>query len=162
MYERHSYTLLVFAVLAPCSPAMLNCSRPDSPALLEALRPVFNLSSIRPVQNVSTMTNVVMDFTLFGILGLVRRNRAILSWDTEIKLERLSASCDFVPYTINQVLFSGWESPTAVTLYLATLGKYTVSGSIISVLFLFYVVAFWPKTIMILLSTSIWHPLTDL
>ncbi|XP_075878693.1 5-hydroxytryptamine receptor 3C-like [Nelusetta ayraudi] len=33
---------------APCSPAMLNCTRPDSPALLEALRPVFNLSSIRP------------------------------------------------------------------------------------------------------------------
>lgn len=72
MYEKHSYMLLVFAVLAPCSPAMLNCTRPDSPALLEALRPVFNLSSIRPVQNLSTTTYVTMDFTLFGILGLVR------------------------------------------------------------------------------------------
>lgn len=79
MYEKHSYMLLVFAVLAPCSPAMLNCSRPDSLALLEALRPVFNLSSIRPVQNLSTTTYVTMDFTLFGILGLVRRKSAILS-----------------------------------------------------------------------------------
>lgn len=54
---------------------MLNCSRPDNPALLEVLRPVFNLSSIRPVQNYSTTTHVTIDIILFGILGVVRRKK---------------------------------------------------------------------------------------
>ncbi|XP_078114927.1 5-hydroxytryptamine receptor 3E-like isoform X2 [Sander vitreus] len=43
--------------LTPCSSIMLNCSRPDPPSLLEALEPVFNMRSIRPVVNVSTPTN---------------------------------------------------------------------------------------------------------
>lgn len=77
--EKQSHVLLVFAVLAPCSPAMLNCSRPDGPALLEALRPVFKLSSIRPVLNYSTPTHVIMDFSIYGILGMVRRKSAVLS-----------------------------------------------------------------------------------
>ncbi|XP_029285641.1 uncharacterized protein LOC115007087 [Cottoperca gobio] len=55
---------------APCSSVMLNCSRPDLPSLLQALQPAFNLSSIRPVVNMSTPTNVSIDFILFGILGV--------------------------------------------------------------------------------------------
>lgn len=66
---------LVLAALVPCTPAMLNCSRPDAPALLDALRPVFNMSSIRPVQNISTPTYVFMDFSIFGILGVVSRKK---------------------------------------------------------------------------------------
>ncbi|XP_073331885.1 5-hydroxytryptamine receptor 3A-like [Pagrus major] len=55
---------------APCSSFKLNCSKPDRPSLLEALKPVFNLSSIRPVMNVSTPTRISIDFTLYGILGV--------------------------------------------------------------------------------------------
>ena len=51
---------------------MLNCTRPDHPALLEALGPVFKLSSIRPVQNPSEPTYVGVTFTLYGILDVVR------------------------------------------------------------------------------------------
>ncbi|KAM9358371.1 uncharacterized protein ABDE67_003862 [Symphorus nematophorus] len=67
---------------ALCSSIMLNCSRPDPPSLLEALRPVFNLSSIRPVMNQSTPTNVSMTFILFGILGVFWRNEFV-GWDPE-------------------------------------------------------------------------------
>lgn len=67
------------AVVAPCRAATLTCSQPDTPALLEALRPVLNLSSIRPVQNYSTPTDVNMDFSIYGILGMVRRKSAVLS-----------------------------------------------------------------------------------
>ncbi|XP_049911720.1 uncharacterized protein LOC126397182 isoform X2 [Epinephelus moara] len=56
--------------IVPCSSIMLNCSRPDPPSLLEALQPVFKLSSIRPVMDLSNPTNVSIDFTLFGILGV--------------------------------------------------------------------------------------------
>ncbi|AWP10841.1 putative 5-hydroxytryptamine receptor 3A-like [Scophthalmus maximus] len=55
---------------AGCSPFMLNCSQPDAPSLLEALKPVFNLKSIRPVMNVSTPTTVNIFIILFGILGV--------------------------------------------------------------------------------------------
>ncbi|XP_034736547.1 5-hydroxytryptamine receptor 3A-like isoform X2 [Etheostoma cragini] len=47
----------MFSLLAPCSSIMLSCSRPDPPSLLQALEPVFNMKSIRPVVNVSTPTN---------------------------------------------------------------------------------------------------------
>ncbi|KAE8294077.1 5-hydroxytryptamine receptor 3A [Larimichthys crocea] len=60
---------------SPSNSVMLNCSRPDPPSLLEALRPVFNLSSIRPVMNMSTPTTVGIDFILFGILGVVTVKR---------------------------------------------------------------------------------------
>uniref|UniRef100_A0A3B4XVD6 Uncharacterized protein n=1 Tax=Seriola lalandi dorsalis TaxID=1841481 RepID=A0A3B4XVD6_SERLL len=53
-------------------PTMLNCSQPNTLSLLEALQPVFKLSSIRPVMNMSTITNVSISFTMFGILGVVR------------------------------------------------------------------------------------------
>ncbi|KAM6922083.1 uncharacterized protein FYW49_007721 [Xenentodon cancila] len=53
-----------------CSPVMLNCSQPDVPSLLDALQPVFDLSPIRPIVNMSTQTNVSIYFILFGILGV--------------------------------------------------------------------------------------------
>uniref|UniRef100_A0A3B4H3F7 5-hydroxytryptamine receptor 3A-like n=1 Tax=Pundamilia nyererei TaxID=303518 RepID=A0A3B4H3F7_9CICH len=49
----------------------ISCSQPTQPALLEALSPVFDLSDIRPVRNMSTCTNVTIFFTLYGILGVV-------------------------------------------------------------------------------------------
>ncbi|KAM3618980.1 uncharacterized protein V6R79_001225 [Siganus canaliculatus] len=52
---------------APCTSITVNCSRPDTTSLLEALRPVFNLRDIRPVMNISTTTNVNINFILFGI-----------------------------------------------------------------------------------------------
>uniref|UniRef100_A0A3Q3ES16 Uncharacterized protein n=1 Tax=Labrus bergylta TaxID=56723 RepID=A0A3Q3ES16_9LABR len=79
------------------NPAMLNCTRPDPLSLLEALKPVFDLGTIRPVTDMSTPTNVTIDFILAGILGvdekvqllttyiwqtLVWRNEFV-SWDPE-------------------------------------------------------------------------------
>ncbi|XP_034003858.1 5-hydroxytryptamine receptor 3A-like [Trematomus bernacchii] len=52
--------------VAPCSSIMQNCSRPDTPSLLEALQPVFKLNAIRPTMNMSTPTNVSIGFVLFG------------------------------------------------------------------------------------------------
>ncbi|XP_070765026.1 5-hydroxytryptamine receptor 3C-like [Enoplosus armatus] len=59
---------------------MLNCSQPDPPSLLEALRPVFNLSSIRPVMDMSTPTNVSIGFTLFGILGVDEKAQVLTTY----------------------------------------------------------------------------------
>ncbi|KAM4629842.1 5-hydroxytryptamine receptor 3A-like [Polymixia lowei] len=59
---------------------MLNCSRPNPPALLESLAPVFELKSIRPVMNSSTPTIVRIDFILAGILGVKWRNEFV-NWD---------------------------------------------------------------------------------
>lgn len=56
---------------APCSAIKVNCSQPTQPALLQALTPIFNLSAIRPVMNMSTCTNVSTFFILYGILGVV-------------------------------------------------------------------------------------------
>ncbi|XP_057696051.1 5-hydroxytryptamine receptor 3C-like [Corythoichthys intestinalis] len=49
---------------------MQNCSSPDGPALLEALRPVFDLRAIRPVVNISIPSIVNVDFVVVGILGV--------------------------------------------------------------------------------------------
>ncbi|XP_042369560.1 5-hydroxytryptamine receptor 3E-like [Plectropomus leopardus] len=64
--------VVVFLILIPavCSAIEVNCSQPNQPALLEALTPIFNLSSIRPVMNMTTYTNVNIYFTLYGILGV--------------------------------------------------------------------------------------------
>uniref|UniRef100_A0A8C6S742 Uncharacterized protein n=1 Tax=Neogobius melanostomus TaxID=47308 RepID=A0A8C6S742_9GOBI len=72
---------------------MLNCSSPTTPALLEALAPVFKLSSIRPVSNISTPTRVKVEFIMFGILGVFFFlhfyvfskvwNNEFVSWDPE-------------------------------------------------------------------------------
>uniref|UniRef100_A0A3Q3WAY1 Uncharacterized protein n=1 Tax=Mola mola TaxID=94237 RepID=A0A3Q3WAY1_MOLML len=77
----HNSTCCVSCV-APCSSIMLNCSRPDPPALVEALRPMFNLKSIRPVMNLSTPTNVTIHFVLFGILGVGWKNEFV-GWDPQ-------------------------------------------------------------------------------
>uniref|UniRef100_UPI0037E9847E 5-hydroxytryptamine receptor 3A-like n=1 Tax=Semicossyphus pulcher TaxID=241346 RepID=UPI0037E9847E len=68
----------------PCGSVMLNCTKPDPPSLLEALRPVFNLSSIRPVMNMSTPTNVTISFVLFGILGVDEKAQVLTTyiWQT--------------------------------------------------------------------------------
>uniref|UniRef100_A0A8C3A0I9 Uncharacterized protein n=1 Tax=Cyclopterus lumpus TaxID=8103 RepID=A0A8C3A0I9_CYCLU len=79
-------------VLMHGNSVMLNCSRPDTPSLLEALQPVFNLSSIRPVMNLSTPTNVSIDFTIYSILGVVRDNSLPMFY-----MEKNSAP--FVPYS---------------------------------------------------------------
>uniref|UniRef100_A0A671Z4J4 5-hydroxytryptamine (serotonin) receptor 3A n=1 Tax=Sparus aurata TaxID=8175 RepID=A0A671Z4J4_SPAAU len=60
-----------YTVMSPCNSLMLNCSQPDLPSLFEALKPVFTLSSIRPVMNTSTPTRVSIDFIMYGILGVV-------------------------------------------------------------------------------------------
>ncbi|XP_041791270.1 5-hydroxytryptamine receptor 3A-like [Chelmon rostratus] len=65
---------------APCSGIMLNCSKPDTPSLLEALRPVFNLSAIRPVTNMSTPTTVDIEFILFGILGVDEKAQVLTTF----------------------------------------------------------------------------------
>lgn len=54
---------------------MQNCSQPNTISLLEALRPVFKLNSIRPVMNRWTVTNVRIYFDMYGILGVVRENK---------------------------------------------------------------------------------------
>lgn len=56
---------------ALCGAIDVNCSEPTQPALLKALAPIFNLSAIRPVMNMTTPTNVSTFFTLYGILGVV-------------------------------------------------------------------------------------------
>ncbi|KAM3876392.1 5-hydroxytryptamine receptor 3A-like [Diretmus argenteus] len=61
---------------------MVNCSRPGSPALLEALGPVFNQRFIRPVKNMATPTNVSIGFILYGILGVQWKNEFV-SWDPD-------------------------------------------------------------------------------
>lgn len=54
-----------------CSASHLNCSGPSQPELLQALTPIFNLSAIRPVMNMTTSTNVSIYFILYGVLGVV-------------------------------------------------------------------------------------------
>ncbi|XP_039454395.1 5-hydroxytryptamine receptor 3E-like [Oreochromis aureus] len=61
---------------------MLNCSNPDSPSMLEALKPIFNLNTIRPVVNITTVTNVGISITVFGILGVKWQNE-FTKWDPE-------------------------------------------------------------------------------
>lgn len=71
--------LLLF-VPALCSANEVNCSEPNQPALLEALTPVFNLNAIRPVMNMTTVTNVTIVFTLYGILGVDEKAQLLLTY----------------------------------------------------------------------------------
>lgn len=66
--------IVVFTILFPvyCSWDLLNCSEPSPMALLDALKPVFDLRYMRPVRNLSVYTDVDISFTLYGILGVVR------------------------------------------------------------------------------------------
>ncbi|XP_041647336.1 5-hydroxytryptamine receptor 3E-like [Cheilinus undulatus] len=65
-------TLVVIFTLIPalCGTIDVNCTEPNQPALLKALNPVFNLSAIRPVMNLTTPTNIKTYFTMYGILGV--------------------------------------------------------------------------------------------
>ncbi|KAI3368242.1 hypothetical protein L3Q82_007963 [Scortum barcoo] len=69
-------------LITPCSAIMQNCSEPNPPSLLDALTPVFSLKDIRPVMDISTPTNVSINFILYGILGVKWRSEFV-SWDPE-------------------------------------------------------------------------------
>uniref|UniRef100_A0A3Q2V3S5 Neurotransmitter-gated ion-channel ligand-binding domain-containing protein n=1 Tax=Haplochromis burtoni TaxID=8153 RepID=A0A3Q2V3S5_HAPBU len=80
MYINHKGTFLL-SFVAQYSSTLLNCSNPDSPSMLEALKPVFNLNAIRPVVNTTTVTNIGISITVFGILGVLKRRRTVSdSW----------------------------------------------------------------------------------
>lgn len=74
--------MVFFSILVPalCSAYMINCSQPTQPALLEALSPVFQMSDIRPVQKMTTCTNVSMYFTLYGILGVNEKAQLLTTY----------------------------------------------------------------------------------
>ncbi|XP_075342272.1 5-hydroxytryptamine receptor 3A-like [Odontesthes bonariensis] len=72
--------LIQMQAFSPCNSAILNCSQPDAPSHLRALQSVFNLSSIRPVRNMSTPTTVSIHFTLFGILGVDEKAQVLTTF----------------------------------------------------------------------------------
>ena len=52
----------------------LNCSEPTTKSLLTAMKEeVILYSDARPVISLSTPTNVTVDLTLYGILGVVSK-----------------------------------------------------------------------------------------
>ncbi|KAF7202443.1 5-hydroxytryptamine receptor 3C isoform X1 [Nothobranchius furzeri] len=65
---------------ALCSTADVTCSKPNQPSLLAALTPIFNLSAIRPVLNQTTVTNVSVSFTLYGILGVDEKAQLLTTY----------------------------------------------------------------------------------
>ncbi|KAJ8418885.1 hypothetical protein AAFF_G00003840 [Aldrovandia affinis] len=71
-------------IQAQCSESAVtvNCSRPDVESLIVALDTVLNRNTHRPVLSLSTPTNVSIDFSLIGILG-VEWDIEFLSWDPE-------------------------------------------------------------------------------
>ncbi|XP_078116044.1 5-hydroxytryptamine receptor 3C-like [Sander vitreus] len=75
-------TVVMFLILIPaaCRAIKLNCSQPNQPALLEALTPVFNLSSIRPVMNMTACTNITIYFTMYAILGVDEKAQLLLTY----------------------------------------------------------------------------------
>ncbi|KAK0136586.1 5-hydroxytryptamine receptor 3E [Merluccius polli] len=80
---RHFETLvfIIFSVTqAQCLAPLLNCSKPSSPALLEALSPVFQLRFIRPVSSITTYTDVNISFTLYGILGVDEKAQILTTY----------------------------------------------------------------------------------
>ncbi|XP_056132821.1 5-hydroxytryptamine receptor 3A-like [Lampris incognitus] len=82
LYPSHARfrVMLYISMPAPCSSIMLNCSRPNPPALLEALAPVLKLQSIRPVMNITTYTNVRIYFILYGILGVDEKAQLLTTY----------------------------------------------------------------------------------
>ena len=61
----------VAAVVNEADKPALSCSEPSPSALLVALSPVFALQPIRPVHSLDNYTEVLVSFTLYGILGVV-------------------------------------------------------------------------------------------
>ncbi|XP_041861413.1 uncharacterized protein LOC121652605 [Melanotaenia boesemani] len=87
------FILTSLLISAPFSSARLSCSQPNPPSLLGGLQTVFNLSSIRPVVNMSTPTVVSLSFVLFGILGVDEKAQVLttyiwqaLSWKNEFSV----------------------------------------------------------------------------
>nr|XP_049582240.1 uncharacterized protein LOC125972531 [Syngnathus scovelli] len=96
-----SMVLFIFISLfthGSCNAIMPNCSRPDGPALLEALKPVFDLRSIRPVTNTSTTTTVTIGFILLGILGVDEKAQILTTFIMQI----LSWKNEFIKWDPNQ------------------------------------------------------------
>ncbi|KAL3047312.1 hypothetical protein OYC64_021521 [Pagothenia borchgrevinki] len=75
-------TVVMLLILIPAadSAIQINCSEPSQPALLEALAPIFNLSAIRPVMNLTTRTNVNISFIMYGILGVDEKGQLLLTY----------------------------------------------------------------------------------
>ncbi|XP_063351761.1 5-hydroxytryptamine receptor 3A-like isoform X2 [Pelmatolapia mariae] len=65
---------------AQYSSTMLHCSNPNTPSMLEALSPVFNLKAIRPVVNITTVTNVGLFLTVFGIMGVDEKDQLLTTF----------------------------------------------------------------------------------
>ncbi|KAK5931709.1 hypothetical protein CesoFtcFv8_000003 [Champsocephalus esox] len=75
-------TVVMFLILIPAadSAIQINCSEPSQPALLEALAPIFNLSAIRPVMNLTTCTNVNIYFIMYEIIGVDEKGQLLLTY----------------------------------------------------------------------------------
>uniref|UniRef100_A0A3B3HT10 5-hydroxytryptamine receptor 3A-like n=2 Tax=Oryzias latipes TaxID=8090 RepID=A0A3B3HT10_ORYLA len=85
--------LITLLMYAPSSVAVLNCTGSDVPSLVNALQPVFNLSSIRPVTNASNPVTVDLIFTLTAILGVDEKSQVLktyiwreLTWKNEFSV----------------------------------------------------------------------------
>ncbi|XP_071342819.1 5-hydroxytryptamine receptor 3C-like [Trachinotus anak] len=72
--------MLIILTTAQCSAITVTCSEPNQLALLEALTPVFNLNAIRPVTNMTTVTNINTTFILYGILGVDEKSQLLITY----------------------------------------------------------------------------------
>ncbi|XP_037105053.1 5-hydroxytryptamine receptor 3E-like [Syngnathus acus] len=82
--------LLLIFIPAQCIAIKVNCSEPNQLALLEALKPIFQMGAIRPVTNMTTPTNVSLHFLLYAILGVNEKAQLLttflwqkFSWQNE-------------------------------------------------------------------------------
>ncbi|XP_007542757.1 5-hydroxytryptamine receptor 3A-like [Poecilia formosa] len=80
VFPSATLVFLILIVPALCSSFKVNCSKPDQPSLLAALRPVFDLRAIRPVMNQTTHTTITMYFTLYGILGVDEKSQVLITY----------------------------------------------------------------------------------
>ncbi|XP_064190085.1 5-hydroxytryptamine receptor 3A-like [Anguilla rostrata] len=69
---------------------IMNCSRPDAESLFVALEEVLGRTALRPVHSLSTPTNVSIELTIFGILGVDEKQQQlatfiwlVLEWEME-------------------------------------------------------------------------------
>lgn len=66
---------IVLSALLLGSVEPLNCSEPTTKSLLNAMKEgVISYSEARPVISLKTPTNVSVDLTLYGILGVVSKS----------------------------------------------------------------------------------------
>ncbi|XP_073793711.1 5-hydroxytryptamine receptor 3A isoform X2 [Danio rerio] len=72
------FTCLIMQSLLLASVAPLNCSEPTTKSLLMAIREeVIDYSDARPVISLKTPTNVTVDLTLYGILGVNEKSQVL-------------------------------------------------------------------------------------